>query len=146
MTARRKTKIQLPDISKDKVLKVWQEKFGPEEVIVESTPFRQALIFSIFVNLFFIVLVLILTLAFKSIIPPQIPLFYGEPEGKEQLAQNWLLILPSLVSLIIIFVNYGLTLISKEEFLKKALILSGIAATFFSAITTIKIILLIGSL
>lgn len=146
MTARKNSTIQLPDISREKVLKIWQEKFGKEEVIDESTPFRQVLIFSIFINIFFIAIVLLLAVLVKSILPPQVPLFYGEPEGNEQLAQSWLLILPSLISLVVIFVNYFLSLAVKEDFLKKALILSGIAATFFSAITTIKIILLVGSL
>lgn len=146
MSAKQSPTIQLPNISREKVLKIWQEKFGKEEVIDESTPFRQTLIFSIFLNLAFIAIVLLLATLFKSILPPQVPLFYGEPEGNQQLAQSWLLILPSLISLVIIFVNYFLSLTVKEDFLKKALILSGIAATFFSAITTIKIILLVGSL
>ena len=80
-----------------------------------------------------------------SILPPQVPLFYGLPETEERLASSWMLILPPIVSFLILLINASLSLFVEEEFTKKILVAASLAATLFSTITTLKIILLVGS-
>jgi uncharacterized Tic20 family protein len=78
-------------------------------------------------------------------LPPQVPLFYGKPSGEEQLTSSLVLTLPSIVSLLILLINVSFAAVLKDEFLRKTLVLAAIAVTFFAAITTIKIIFLVGS-
>jgi len=119
-------KTQLPKISKE---------------IVETLPFKNYLAASIIVNLVLIAVSLLIT----KWMPPKIPLYYGLPQSNAQLAPNWLLIIPSSLSLLIIGVNIVLAINAKNEFLKKTFILASVAATFFSGITTLKIIFLVSS-
>lgn len=91
------------------------------------------------------VLVILSVLALIGFLPPQVPLFYGLPEGQDQLATSWFLILPATTSLFILTSNLLITPLIKESFLQKTLVLAGIATVFFSTITTIKIIFLVGS-
>lgn len=139
--ARRK-KVKLPDISQEKVRKVWEEKFGEKQnVFTQKTPFRDFVTIAILVNLILIAA----SLALHTFLPPEIPLFYGMPEGSEQLASSWLLALPSLVALFIILVNLLIASFVEDEFIKRVIILAGIATTFFSATTTVQIMFLVGS-
>ncbi|MEJ2441565.1 MAG: hypothetical protein P8Y06_01440 [Patescibacteria group bacterium] len=78
-------------------------------------------------------------------LPPQIPLFYGLPEGEAQLAPSLSLIIPSLVSLVIMITNITISYFLKDEILKKFLITTAIGVSIFSIVTTIKIVLLVGS-
>lgn len=105
-------------------------------------PFKGYLQFAFVLNILVIVFVLI----FLKKLPPQIPLFYGMAEGEEQLAKAWTLIVPCLMALFILFVNSLLSLKTNDDFLKKVLILASLTATFFAAITTIKIFFLVGSI
>jgi hypothetical protein len=105
-------------------------------------PFRKPLLLITSLNLVIIGLVF----ALQRFLPPQIPLFYGMPEGEGQLATSLLLFLPSLISLAIIFINISIGLVIKDEFLKKVLVASCAPVTFFSLITTVKIFFLVSSL
>jgi hypothetical protein len=80
-----------------------------------------------------------------SNLPPQVPLFYGLPETEERLAPSWMLVVPSLASFLILLVNASLSLFIEEEFAKKVLVASSFSVALFSAITTLKIISLVGS-
>lgn len=104
-------------------------------------PFKDLIVASIFINIFMVAIILLI----QKWLPPQIPLFYGKPSGEEQLASSLALTLPSIVSLLILLINVSLAVVLKDEFLRKTLILTTIAVTFFSVITTIKIIFLVGS-
>jgi len=138
----KRTILATPKLSQEKVKKLWKEKFGQEQkVISDETPFRQYVIYAVFGN----IIVVLLTLLVHRWLPPEVPLFYGKPEGEEQLASSWLLVLPSLVSLLILFVNLAISSLTKSDFLKKTLVLAGIGACLFSIITTLKIIFLVGS-
>ena len=117
-----------------------QEKFG-KGVLVDSVPFKNFVVASIFINILLIILVLFA----QTWLPPEIPLFYGKPQGKEQLTSSLVLVLPSIASLFILITNISLGAAVKDIFLRKTLVLAGVAATFFSAITTVKIIFLLGS-
>ena len=93
------------------------------------------------INIAIIVLVFII----NKQLPPELPLFYGLAYGKEQLALSHYLVIPSVVALIIILVNTVISYFLEDSFLKTTLLITDFAVTFFSIITTIKIVLLIGS-
>ncbi len=81
----------------------------------------------------------------KNKLPPVVPLFYGVAYGTERLAPVNYLILPSLLSITVIFVNSLLSIFIDDIFLKKTLSLAALAITVFSSITTFKIMLLVGN-
>lgn len=81
----------------------------------------------------------------QSFLPPQVPLYYGLPEGESQLANSLGLVIPSTVSLLILIVNFILIKMLKEDYLKKILATVSLVASVFAIITTIKIIFLVGS-
>lgn len=138
----RQRKVKVPEISQEKVKKIWDEKFGEKQnVFTEKTPFRDFVAFAVIVNTILIATSLFL----HSFLPPEIPLFYGLPEGIDQLASSWLLPLPALTALLIILVNLLVASFIEDDFLKRVIILGGIATTFFSAVTTIEILILVGS-
>ena len=99
----------------------------------------------IFAALSINILTIVGVIAIQKFLPPQVPLFYGLPEGEGQLAPRLLLIVPSFASLIILTVNSILSSFIEDEFVRKALVLAGIGTTFFAVITTVKIALLVGS-
>jgi len=84
-------------------------------------------------------------LVVQSFLPPQIPLFYGFPIGEEQLSSSLGLVIPGVVSLLILVVNFILVKIIKEDLLRKVLAAVALIASFFAIITTFKIIFLVGS-
>lgn len=99
-----------------------------------------------FIRIFLVIAVTILFVVFlQNFLPPQIPLFYGLPKGEEQLASTLSLLIPSLATLAIAVLNFSLALILEEDFIQKALVYTVIICLFFSTITTLKIILLVGN-
>lgn len=113
-----------------------------KEIASLDLPFKEYLLGSLAVNLFFILFVLFL----KKWLPPQIPLFYGLAEGEEQLASSWMLVLPSLVAFVVTIINSVLAYLFKDPFLKKVFLFGSFALSAFSWITTVKIFFLVGSL
>jgi hypothetical protein len=105
-------------------------------------PFKDWLIVCSGINLILIVAVLVL----KNNLPPQVPLLYGLAEGEEQLVPRILLTLPSLAAIIITSINFGLSFLVKDAFIKKILLATPIVVTFLATITCLKIIFLVGSL
>lgn len=91
------------------------------------------------------ILTILIVLVAQGHLPPQVPLYYGLAEGEEQLSSPLGLIIPSGLSLGILLVNTALTSVIKNDFLQKILVLASFAVTVFSVITTVKIILLVGS-
>jgi hypothetical protein len=78
-------------------------------------------------------------------LPPEVPLFYGMAQGAEQLTGSLGLAIPGAISLLIITVNLALVLFIENKFLQQTLVLTSFAVSIFSVITSIKIILLVGS-
>lgn len=78
-------------------------------------------------------------------LPPQVPLFYGLPQGEGQLTKPVFLLFPPLLSGLIILANLLLARLIKEDFLKKAFAVTGLASAILAAITTFKIIFLVGN-
>lgn len=131
----------MPPMSKEKVKKIWTETFA-REVLTEKLPFKAYIAVSIIVNL--LVIITVLGLTYFKRLPPEVPTFYGEPEGEAQLASNYILVLPAIVSLILLGVNTGISYVLEDDFLKKILIIAGTTITILSTITTIKILSLVG--
>lgn len=80
-----------------------------------------------------------------SLLPPQVPLFYGLAKGAEQLAPRAFLVIPALASLLVLVINSAISLNVKDDFIKKVLILGAVTSTVFALTTTVKIMFLVGS-
>jgi hypothetical protein len=107
---------------------------------LEEVPFKKLVFSSLALN----IATLVFLLAIKNNLPPEIPLFYGRI-GEEQLAPTTRLAIPGLISIFIIIINLTIASLVEDDFLRKTLILAGVASVFFSIITTVKIALLVGS-
>lgn len=117
-------------------------KFGAVLTKIKALPFRELLFFAFGISL----TVIVVGLVVQKALPPQVPLFYGLPESDKQLAPSLAIILPSFLSLLLSLINTTLACVVKEDFLKKVLIIAAFICTLLTAITTIKIIFLVGSL
>lgn len=111
------------------------------ERIFSRLPFKKLIAVILVLNLLIISLIFI----FKNNLPPELPLFYGLPEGEDQLASTIALIIPSIISVSILIINSTISLFVNNEFLKKTLVASILITSFFSIIATFKIFLLVGS-
>lgn len=100
---------------------------------------KRLVVGTLIINLLLTVFILI----FKNHIPPEIPLYYGLPEGAKQLARSEFIILPPIVSSLIISLNYLLGTLLKNEFLLRILVMTGVVACLFSTIAIVKILLLV---
>ncbi|MCL4382848.1 hypothetical protein M1545_03600 [Patescibacteria group bacterium] len=141
---KRGQKIILPEFSKEKVKKIWREKFGTQELVTDVTPFKNFVLASVVVN---IVIILFIALG-QGFLPPEVPLFYGMPEGQMQVSSKWFLLMPSSLALVFIVINLVISSFVKEkdDFLKRVLILGAITMTLFSIVTTVKIFFLVGGI
>jgi len=111
------------------------------DLLGSSVPFRGYIWAALATNL----AVILLVLSIRKFLPPQVPLLYGTAEGEGQLAPSLALAIPNLTALLITMVNLAISASTKDDFLKKTLVLTALAATFFASITTIKIVFLVGS-
>lgn len=112
----------------------------------KKEPTKVPLIKVVYFSLLLTSMSILAVLFFQVYLPPEVPLFYGLPEGPEQLSSSLALIVPSLVSTSFILINVFLVLILESGFLKQTLVITSLAVSLFSSITTLKIILLVGSL
>ena len=103
-------------------------------------PFRNYFLTAIIINL----VVLLSLVLLKSFLPPLAPLFYGRPAGEAQLTNTFGLLIAPGVSLLIIAINLLLSIWAKDDFIKKLLAISTIVISVLTAITIIKIVLLVG--
>lgn len=78
-------------------------------------------------------------------LPPELPLFYSRPWGKEQLTTPFGLFLLPALSLIVFLINLTLiSFISKEEkLIPKILEITSVIFNLFCLLTIIKIIFLV---
>lgn len=109
--------------------------------LLASLPFSNWVYASFIVNLVVIVFVLVV----RRWLPPQVPLLYGMAEGEGQLSGSIFLTAPALAAIAVTFVNIFVSLTQKDAFIKKTLIVAGLAATFLATITVVKIVFLVGS-
>jgi len=108
---------------------------------ISRLPYISLLYTSIVLN----VSVILGILSLKMFIPPEVPLFYGLPEGQAQVASREELIIPSMVSLMVTLINISLASLLQNEFLKRSLIIVSLVIALLSLITTFEIVLLVGS-
>ena len=111
------------------------------EVNLEKIPLVKLVYLSILLTIVTIFIVFL----FQKNLPPEIPLFYGSPEGQEQLASTLGLAIPSIVSLVMIVFNTLISFLLEKRVLKQALSLTSFATSIFATITTFKIIFLVVS-
>lgn len=78
-------------------------------------------------------------------IPPVVPLFYGLPQGEEQLASQMSLVYTPLIALFFILFNTIVAQFLVDKFLRSVLKAVYYVITLFSTVTVVKIILLVGS-
>jgi hypothetical protein len=82
----------------------------------------------------------------QLILPPEIPLFYGQPQNEEQLANSIFIILPSLTAMFLTVLNAYLSIFADSTYLKKVLAFIAVSISILATVTVIKIILLVGSI
>lgn len=78
-------------------------------------------------------------------IPPEIPLYYGMPQGADQLTLKSSLPLPSIIAIFLGIINIILAVILKDVFLKRVVSGITVATTSLAVITIIKIVSTVGS-
>ena len=106
----------------------------------KKVPFRNYFLAAIVINLGVFLLLIIL----KNFLPPLVPLFYGRPTGAAQLTNTFGLVATPGASLLITAINIFLSFWVKDNFLKKLLAIAAIVVSILTAITIVKIILLVG--
>lgn len=123
------------------------KKLTTREIKKKSNEIQRKIILPkiFFLSVFISLLIVAAVFVFYNRLPPEVPLYYGLPVGNLQLADRSYLILPSSIALAFIILNLILSVFIKDTFLKKSLIITGLALSIFSAVTTIKIMLLVGN-
>lgn len=90
------------------------------------------------------ILLIIIIIALTNYLPPEVPLFYGEPVGEAQLTSSSKLVIAPLISLSISIINFFLLKIVKDIFLQKLLMITSLFIAILIGITVVKIIFLVG--
>lgn len=80
-----------------------------------------------------------------ELLPPQVPLFYGEPLGETQLTPPLGLIIPPLVFSAVSLINYLISLKTQNVFIKQSLVITALVISILAGLSVIKIIFLVGS-
>jgi hypothetical protein len=106
----------------------------------KNLPYKGCIYFSIILNAVSVIFILVL----KRILPPVVPLFYGLPAGADQLTSNLGLLLAPATGFAITAVNVFISNMTRDIFLRRALIISSAFASILLAITVIKIVFLVG--
>lgn len=87
-----------------------------------------------------------LSLLALLVLPPEIPLYYGAGEPRNQIAPAWKIVFPSVIALLGSTINFLLALVITNDFLKKTLVVTSISISILAALTTLKIFLLVASI
>lgn len=106
----------------------------------KNLPFAEYIVISVVLSLVTIAMTVILT----GKLPPVVPLFYGRPVGEGQLVPTLSLLLAPGAAIILTIINTFLAILSKDDFLKKILVLTSFLVSLLLCITVAKIILLVG--
>jgi hypothetical protein len=80
----------------------------------------------------------------KGNLPPVVPLFYGKPVGGEQLIATLGLMIAPLIVTAVTAINIFLASRINDDFIKRVLSIASFFVSALSAITVVKIILLVG--
>lgn len=82
----------------------------------------------------------------KNMLPPEVPLFYGLPEGEGQLVHWQFLGIPSIIAIVFTIINFLICKNSKNVLIKQISTYILIPINFFSLVAIIKIIVLVGNI
>lgn len=113
-----------------------------EKIKEVSVPLRSLFVTSFIINSIFIFVSLVSTV----ILPPEIPLFFGLPKSNSQLATSYMILIPSLISTVLVTVNFLIALEVSGQYIKKILAFTSISVTILNIVATSKIVFLVGSL
>jgi len=108
--------------------------------MLKNLPFKNYLYLSLGLD----VATILVIFFFKSFLPPVVPLLYGNPTGTGQLIPTLGLLIAPGVSLVITIINTILSLLTKNDFQRKILMLSAFIVSILTTITVIKIFFLVG--
>lgn len=108
----------------------------------EEKTIKNAWLFSIIINLFLIIGIFLL----QKKLPPELPLFYGLPEGEGQLVKTNLFALPPLLAVGFSLINFLIYNKVEDKFIKEVLIYSLLFLSFFSLVTVLKVAFLVGNI
>src|SRR5258706_2358236 len=106
----------------------------------KNIPYKGYVYFSFAIN----VLSILIILAWKTFLPPVVPLCYGLPSGGEQLTPSLGLITVPAIGIVVVLLNIFVCRFTKDLFLKKTLIISSAFVSFLLTVAVLKIILLVG--
>ncbi|WKZ25323.1 MAG: hypothetical protein QY322_02935 [bacterium] len=112
-----------------------------EQIKETSVPLKSLFVTSFIVNCVFILISLVSTV----ILPPEIPLFFGLPKSTSQLAANYMILVPSLISTFLVTANFIIALKVSGQYIKKILAFTSVSVTILNVIATSKIVFLVGS-
>lgn len=115
------------------------KKVKPE---FERLPLKSLFVTTIIIS----TVTILLGLIAQIILPPQIPLFFGLPQTKSQLAPAIFIILPSAISILFTLLNIFISIKTHDNYLKKVMAFSAITVSIMASITTFKIVFLISSI
>jgi len=104
------------------------------------------LLYLAFVGLGINILAIVFVLTVQGRLPPEVPLFYGMSRGVQQIVPKLFLLTPSLAAILIVAINFFLSLLMSDKFLKQVLVGSSILASLFAFVAIVKISLLVGNL
>ncbi|OGM09819.1 hypothetical protein A2W13_01400 [Candidatus Woesebacteria bacterium RBG_16_36_11] len=139
---KRDKKMNILEVGKARYSKFLKYNLIKDSVFTQEIPQKNLIYLGFLTNIIGIALIFLIR---SKYLPPEVPLYYGLPEGEAQIVPSLNLVFPFVFSLIIISINSLITLFIRDDFLKKTLVIGGLVATFFSVITIIKIIFLVGS-
>lgn len=108
----------------------------------EEKNIKNVWLFSIIINLFLIIGIFLL----QKKLPPELPLFYGLPEGKDQLVKIDLFILPPLLAIGFSLTHFLIYKNVEDKFIKEVLIYSLLFLSFFSLVAILKVVFLVGNI
>ncbi len=89
--------------------------------------------------------VALLVMFLKNKLPPVIPLYYGLPQGEQQLVQNAFLVIPSLVACGFSIINGVIANFVKKDFLTNSLLTISFTLSAFAIVSVSKIFFLVGN-
>lgn len=97
------------------------------------------------ISLFFLIAQILIIVSVWRFLPPEIPLFYSRPWGKDQLVSYPAIVILPAICLIVFFANTVVSqLATKEETLvKKMLTITSLTFSFLILISLVQIIRLI---
>lgn len=136
----------------NKKIKIKQLRFFPSPSFLKSSQeefqslLKNKILKKVILAVFYLlVLDIIIVIFLFPKMPPQIPLFYSRPIGKEQLANKRLFFFLPLICSLIILINFRLASFyyQKEAFLSKILIWTSVLIAILTNITLVKILIII---